>query len=196
MLQTHRVLVSTDLGGDPDDIQSLIHLLHYSDILKLEGLLSTAGPGSTPRAENIKRWVTHVDLDYLRARGFPELMDEESVLAIVRQGATAARAPGPDGSTPASQHLIERAHARDPLGGDRPLWVLAWGSLTDVAQALYDDPTIAGKIRLNYIGSTNTTNDPESRAFVFNGMEKWWPELWWIEDGLLPRFTHDTCRGY
>jgi hypothetical protein len=31
---TYRVLVSTDLGGDPDDIQSLIHLLHYSDILK------------------------------------------------------------------------------------------------------------------------------------------------------------------
>ncbi|MGI6209994.1 MAG: hypothetical protein ACOYEW_17455, partial [Anaerolineae bacterium] len=24
--------MSTDLGGDPDDIQSLVHLLHYSDI--------------------------------------------------------------------------------------------------------------------------------------------------------------------
>ena len=39
-LETFRVLVSTDLGGDPDDTQSLIHLLHYSDILKIEGILS------------------------------------------------------------------------------------------------------------------------------------------------------------
>ena len=54
---TYRVLVSTDLGGDPDDVQSLIHLLHYSDILKLEGILSTAGPGSTPHAENIRQWI-------------------------------------------------------------------------------------------------------------------------------------------
>ena len=34
---TFRVFVSTDLGGDPDDIQSLVHLLHYSDVLRLEG---------------------------------------------------------------------------------------------------------------------------------------------------------------
>ncbi len=35
--ETYRVLVSTDLGGDPDDIQSLIHLLqcypnYYTDL--------------------------------------------------------------------------------------------------------------------------------------------------------------------
>jgi hypothetical protein len=30
--ETYRVLVSTDLGGDPDGIQSLIHLLHYTTI--------------------------------------------------------------------------------------------------------------------------------------------------------------------
>ena len=45
---TYRVLVSTDLGGDPDDTHSLVHLLHYSDILRLEGILSTAGPGRSP----------------------------------------------------------------------------------------------------------------------------------------------------
>ncbi|MDF1515467.1 MAG: hypothetical protein P1S60_16785, partial [Anaerolineae bacterium] len=72
--QTYRVLVSTDLGGDPDDIQSLIHLLHYSDILKVEGILSTIGPGSTPQASLLREWVQRVDLDQLRAWGYPELM--------------------------------------------------------------------------------------------------------------------------
>lgn len=196
MSTTYRVLVSTDLGGDPDDIQSLIHLLHYSDILRLEGILSTAGPGSTPRAANVREWVQRVDLDFLREHGHPELMSEQAVLDVVRQGAPEARAPGPDGATDASRHLIERAHAQDPDGLGRPLWVLCWGSLTDLAQALHDDPTIAPKIRIYYIGSTNTTNDPASRDFVHAGLASQWPELWWIENGRLPRFSHDTFRGY
>jgi hypothetical protein len=193
---TYRILVSTDLGGDPDDIQSLIHLLHYSDILKLEGILSTAGPGSTPRAENIRQWIQRVDLDHLRANGHEALMTEANVLDVVRQGAPLARVPGPGGATDASSLLIERAHADDPLGVGRPLWVLAWGSLTDVAQALHDDPSIAPKICINYIGSSNTTNDPASRDVVFAGLAERCPGLWWIEDGLLPRFSRDTFRGY
>ncbi|MCB0063820.1 MAG: DUF1593 domain-containing protein, partial [Caldilineaceae bacterium] len=193
---TYRVLVSTDLGGDPDDIQSLIHLLHYSDILKLEGILSTAGPGSIPQADNVREWVRRVDLDHLREAGYPELMRETAVLPLVQQGALAARAPGPDGATDGSRWLIECAHAADPAGQNRPLWVLVWGSLTDVAQALHDDPTIADKIRIYYIGSTNTTNDPASRDFVFAGLADKWPGLWWIENGILPRLSHDTFRGY
>ena len=62
---TYRVLVSTDLGGDPDDIQSPVHLLHYSDILRLEGCCPQPPRGSTPRAENVREWVRRVDLDHL-----------------------------------------------------------------------------------------------------------------------------------
>jgi hypothetical protein len=45
-----RVLVSTDIGGtDPDDNQSLAHLLMYSEMFDLEGLVSSPsfGDGST-----------------------------------------------------------------------------------------------------------------------------------------------------
>jgi len=205
-LETFRVLVSTDLGGDPDDIQSLVHLLHYSDVLKVEGIISTAGPGSTPRAENVRHWVRRTDLDHLRRRGYVELMSEADVLAVVKQGALAARAPGPGGETEGSQWIVQQAHASDPLhvrgsghrpeGKGRPLWVLVWGSLTDVAQALHDDPTTADRIRIYYIGSSNTVNDPASRDYVFNGMRDKWTDLWWIENGILPKLSHDTFRGY
>ena len=151
--ETYRVLVSTDLGGDPDDTQSLIHLLHYSDVLKIEGIISTTGPGSTPRAENIRYWVRRTDLDYLRQRGHTELMGEAEVLSVVKQGAITARVPDTDGETEGSRWIIQYANAPDPKGKNRPLWVLAWGSLTDVAQALHDDPSIANKIRIYYIGS-------------------------------------------
>ena len=37
-----RVIVSTDIGGtDPDDFQSMVHLLLYADVLDLEGLISS-----------------------------------------------------------------------------------------------------------------------------------------------------------
>ena len=194
--QTYRVLISTDLGGDPDDTQSLVHLLHYSDVLKVEGIVSTTGPGSTPRADNIRHWVRRVDLDHLRQRGYTGLMSEDEVLAVVKQGATEPRTPFPGGETEGSRWIVQQAHAPDPAGKGRLLWVLVWGSLTNVAQALHDDPSIADKIRITYIGSSNTVNDPYSRDYVFEGMKDMRPELWWIENGVLPKLSHDTFRGY
>lgn len=35
-----RILVSTDIGGtDPDDNQSMIHLLMYNELFEIEGLV-------------------------------------------------------------------------------------------------------------------------------------------------------------
>lgn len=193
MITTYRVFVSTDLGGDPDDIQALFNLLHHSDILRIEGIGNCCGPKSTPRVEVVKEWVQRVDLDFLRSKGHTELMTEKEVIDNTVQGQAIPGAPSADRSTPSSRLLIERANEIDAEG--RILWVLVWGSLTDVAQALYDEPSIANKIRINCISSSNTEADPESRDYVFNGMNDKWPNLWWIEDGILPKFSHETFRG-
>ena len=38
----NRLIVTTDLGGtDPDDVQSMIHLLVCSNVFDLEGLISS-----------------------------------------------------------------------------------------------------------------------------------------------------------
>jgi hypothetical protein len=37
-----RLCIMTDIGGDPDDTQSLIRLLVYGNCFRLEGLLPTA----------------------------------------------------------------------------------------------------------------------------------------------------------
>ena len=187
-----RVLVSTDLGGDPDDIQSLYRLIHYSDVLRIEAITSCTGPGSTPSAELIRHWIQRVDVDHLRANGYPELLDETTLLDGVVQGAVTKGAPSAPRRTKASDRIIDRANAEE---SDRPLWVLVWGSITDVAQALHDDPSIAPKIRINYIGSSNTKNDPESRDYVYDFMEAEYPDLWWIEDGVMPHLICDTFRG-
>jgi hypothetical protein len=188
---TYRVLVSTDLGGDPDDIQSLYRLIHYSDVLKVDGITSCTGPGSTPSAGLIQHWIRRVDVEHLRSNGYPELMSEQALLDSVVQGATTAGRPAIGQGTDGSRKIIERALAES----DEILWVPVWGSITDVAQALHDAPEIASRIRINYIGSSNTMSDPDARDYVFEFMTEQHPELWWIENGVLPKLSRDTFRG-
>ncbi|MDX1979763.1 MAG: DUF1593 domain-containing protein, partial [Bryobacteraceae bacterium] len=77
----------------------------------------------------------------------------------------------------------------------RPLWVLVWGSATDVAQALHDDPGIAERIRLYTIGANNTRRDPAARQYILDGLADKWPKLFWIENGEMPNGSRDTFRG-
>src|SRR5205807_9464221 len=53
-----RLLVLTDIGGDPDDQQSMIRLMTYANELEIEGLIASAAgiPGE------LKQDVTHPDL--------------------------------------------------------------------------------------------------------------------------------------
>jgi hypothetical protein len=122
-------------------------------------------------------------------------MRERDVLSLIRQGHTDPVAPGDGKSSSGSEWIVRRANTPDPEGQNRPLWLLVWGSITDVAQALHDDPGIAGKIRIYYIGSSNTKADPVSRDYAFNGMKDKWPKLWWIENGVMPHMSKDTFRG-
>ena len=51
-----RVLVSTDIGGtDPDDNQSMAHLLMYSNEFDLEGLISSPRK-KDPRPQYVLVW--------------------------------------------------------------------------------------------------------------------------------------------
>lgn len=61
--ERHRVLVSTDIGGtDPDDFQSLVHLLVYADVLDIEGLVSS--PFDAGRTKDILDVVNCYEKDY------------------------------------------------------------------------------------------------------------------------------------
>jgi hypothetical protein len=190
-MKNYRVLVSTDLGGDPDDIQSLYRLMHYSDILNIEGITSCIGPGSVPQAGLVREWIQRVDIEAMRDNGYPELMQEQALLDCVRQGATTPGAPSSERTTPGSQIIVERAMARN----DEPLWVLVWGSITDVAQALHGNPDIASRIRINFISSSNREADLESYDYVYRFMEEQYPHLWWIENGRFPKWKYETFRG-
>src|SRR5436853_5312571 len=83
----YRVLVSTDVGGtDPDDFQSLVHLLVYADRFDLEGLISSPyGPG---RKKHILEVIDSYAQDYPNLKTYSAHYPTPDVLrAISKQGA-------------------------------------------------------------------------------------------------------------
>ena len=174
-----RVLVSTDIGGsDNDDFQSMVHFLVYADLFDIEGLISS--PPGAGRKSHIEEVLNAYNTDYNNLKTYAAYPTRAALLAVTKQGATAAGGPGSGKSTEGSNHIIAAANKNDT----RPLWILVWGSITDVAQALYDAPGIKSKIRVYAIGASNTSKDPASRDYIYNNHT----DLWWVE-------TNSTFRG-
>lgn len=178
-----RILVSTDIGGtDPDDNQSMVHLLMYSDMFDIEGLVSTASFGAGSKGE-ILRMIDLYEHDYKQlSAAYTGLKSPEALRPLVRQGAK-HEAPlcGYGKPTEGSQWIVRCARRQD----ERPLWILVWGCLEDVAQALHDAPDIASKVRINWIGGPNKKWGSNS----YNYIAEHFPDLWFIEDNA-------TYRGF
>lgn len=170
-----RVIVSTDIGGsDPDDFQSMVHYLVYADQFDTEGLVSS--PPKAGRVKDIYECLEAYERDYPNLRSWSADYPTAAALRqVVHQGATIPQ-QGEEPANAASsgaRHIIRRARADD----DRPLYVLVWGSITDVAQAVHHNPDIKNKLRVYSIGSWNTRMDPKARDYLFNNH----PDIWWIE---------------
>jgi hypothetical protein len=138
-----RLAVLTDIGGDPDDQQSMIRLMVYANEFEIEALIATAS--GTPG--ELKEKVTRPDLvreiigGYERvlpnlrrhATGWPEA---EQLLRRVKSGnpERGRKAIGEGHDTEGARFLLERI---DAGSAERPLNICIWGGQTDLAQALW-----------------------------------------------------------
>ena len=187
-----RVIVSSDIGGtDFDDYQSFVHLLLYSDVLDLEGLVASPWGAARDRVRQIHKIID------LYARDYPNLKTHsgfyptpEFLHRITRQGGTdPADLRGWARPTEGSDWIIQCAHRDDP----RPLWVLVWGGIDDLAQALHDDPSIRAKLRVYYIGGPNKKWAATAYDYIARGHA----DLWIIENNSSYRgwFTGGNQTG-
>ncbi len=138
-----RLFVLTDIGGDPDDQQSLIRLMVYCNEFQVEGLVASASgtPGelkvATTKPELIREIVSaygNVRENLARhAKGWPET---KSILGVIRSGnpQRGLEHIGKGHDTEGSTFLIERI---DTGSIDQPLNITIWGGQTDLAQALW-----------------------------------------------------------
>jgi Protein of unknown function (DUF1593) len=177
-----RVIVSTDIGGtDPDDFQSLVHFFLYADMFDVEGLISSPyGPG---RREHILQVIDRYAADYPNLKTHSaRYPSPDDLRRVTRQGATdSAPAQGVARATEGSDWIVRSARRNDL----RPLWVLVWGGIDDLAQALHDAPDILPKLRVYFIGGPNKMWSVDA----YNYIEQHHPALWMIE-------ANATYRGW
>ena len=133
------VFVFTDInlvGGDPDDRQSLIHLLWYADVLDIRGVVPDRweGQGYEACLLGLEKYnLDHQKYDFEK-KGFPHPDEVRSLIAKdeldAKQKFTAALT----------------SHSR-------PLYVLVWGNMSTLANILREDPDVVDQIRILSIGT-------------------------------------------
>jgi hypothetical protein len=136
--QKNRVIILTDIEADPDDTQSLIRLLLYSNEIDIKGLIATTSvwKKTSVAPESIKKIIQ----DYGNVQpnltkhevGFPS---EETLLMLVKQGLPkyGMLGVGDGNDSQGSDWIIKVLEEKD----ERTLWISVWGGSNTLAQALY-----------------------------------------------------------
>ncbi len=132
-----RVLVLTDISNEPDDAESLVRFLVYSNEYDVEGLVATT---STHLRTGPREDLIRAELDaYAQVRsnlmqhaeGFP---DPDDLRAVTATGQTAygMSAVGSGKDTAGSELIIAAVDKADA----RPVWIAGWSGMNTLAQAL------------------------------------------------------------
>lgn len=175
------VLVTTDInnaGGDPDDKQSLLHLLWYANDLNVVGIIPEA-------------WESH---------GYEASMDDLDKYRkdFIQYGFAKKGFPEPDSVIKKVAHNEEQSVdliINSALNSQTPLYVLVWGNMLTLHKALSKNPSIVEKIRVLTIatgvkyGPADEVLGTDCNAVNWNGRgrnqifkDKRFDKLWWLEN--------------
>jgi 5S rRNA maturation endonuclease (ribonuclease M5) len=136
--QKNRVIVLTDIEADPDDSQSMIRLLLYSNVIDIKGLIATTSVHQKNNIypESIER-IIHaygkINANLLKHEpGFPA---SEALLKLVLPGLPeyGMKGVGDGKDSQGSEWIIKVLEEDD----ERPLWISVWGGANTLAQALF-----------------------------------------------------------
>jgi len=197
--ERHRVIVLTDIENEPDDAQSLVRFLTYSNQWDVEALIATT---SVHKKDSIATWrIREIVEAYGKVQknllkhesGYPTV---ESLNSITREGRAkyGINAVGDGKDSPGSDFIIEIVDRDDP----RPVWVTVWGGPNCLAQALWkvqatrspeDVERFVAKLRVYTI-----SDQDDSAPWI----RQTFPELFYIASpGIHARggYHHSTWTG-
>lgn len=184
-----RVFVFTDINidkGDPDDRQSLVHLLWYANELEIEGIVTDRwnAQGLEAAKMAIDAYAEDFSKFDFQKHGYPQPEKIRNLLAENDEDA-----------------ILRLKNAA--LKGSDPLYVLVWGNMKNFGKAIDRYPEIANHIRVITIG-TGLKYGPEDevagdnckepnwngpgRNEVFNNPRfdnMWWLEINWTYNGMF-----------
>jgi hypothetical protein len=136
--QKNRVIILSDIEAEPDDTQSMVRLLLYSNVIDIKGLIATTSvwKKTSVAPESIKKVIqaygkVQPNLNKHEA-GFPAT---EILLMKVKQGLSkyGMEGVGEGKDSEGSEWIIKVLVEKD----ERPLWISVWGGANTLAQALY-----------------------------------------------------------
>ena len=166
--------------SDPDDVQSMVRLLLYSNDLEIEALVASSGTFA-----NIARKQNILDMLALYEKVQPNLVKHDSryptaqyLRSVTWQGLDGGWGTerfggktkpiedliGKDKDTEASEAIIKAVDEKD----DRPVWVCVWGGSREIAQAIWkaqntrtakDFSHFISKLRIYLIAKQDGTTD-------------------------------------
>lgn len=127
--------------SDPDDIQSMVRFLLYTNDLEVEGLVASAGTfANIARKQNILDILDLYDQVDENLRKHDERYPAADKLrAVTWQGSdntwdkSVDEVIGEGKNSEASEAILRVVDQPDP----RPVWILVWGGPCDVAQAIW-----------------------------------------------------------
>jgi len=133
--QPRRVVVLTDFGNEPDDAQSLVRFLVYSNEFDVEGILATTSTWLRD-AVHVEGVRAHIDV-YARVRdnllahapGYPSV-DALHERVHPCQALYGMQGIGPGMDSDGSNHLLRVMDESD----ERTIWISIWGAARTVSR--------------------------------------------------------------
>lgn len=176
-----RVIILTDIENEPDDAQSLVRLLMYSNDLDIRGIIASTSTHMRNRVapESILEIIGAYGNVYPNlVRHCPSYPTPDSLRAMVKSGLPryGMNAVGKDKDSEGSKWIISELKKND----ERPLWVCAWGGANVLAQALWriksseparETARLVAKLRVYTISDQDDSG---------SWMRKSFPELFYI----------------
>ena len=136
--ERNRVIILSDIEADPDDTQSFVRLLLYSNQIDIEGMIATTScwhrNSVEPQSiENIIQAYGKVRINLEKHEAdFP---NETELLSLVKSGLPkyGMLGVGKGKDSEGSDWIIKILEEDD----ERPLWISVWGGVNTLAQSLY-----------------------------------------------------------
>jgi len=180
-IQKNRVIILTDIENEPDDSQSLIRLVLYSNVIDIKGIIATTSVHMKNEVhpesiQGIIQAYEKVQPNLLKHEAdFP---DAGTLLKVVKSGLPeyGMSGVGEGKDSEDSEWIIKVLDEDDP----RPLRVCSWGGPNTLAQALYkirktrsasDAARLVSKLRVYTISDQDDSG---------NWMRKNFPDLFYI----------------
>ncbi|MGD2033465.1 MAG: DUF1593 domain-containing protein, partial [Bacteroidales bacterium] len=136
--QKNRVVVLTDIEADPDDTQSLVRLLLYSNEIDIKGIIATTScwHKTTVNPESITKVIkAYAQVQPNLLKHDPDFPEAGNLLSLVKKGLPkyGMLGVGEGKDSEGSDWIIKELEEID----ERPLWISVWGGANTLAQALY-----------------------------------------------------------